>query len=184
MEVNKDLNLVVPIDRGDVTVYAYSVPISRQVFESYHSVLAKAFSELTEGGISVVASLATARLALRDAAIAKGAWEGKGGVQDGLMREIRRLTQVYVPTDDGWDTMLLDDAAKRSLMDEDEILEVENAIVFFTLISRMFKKSMRQIVVNGMASMAGLPTTSLPFMEWHASLQTLKEDETSPPKEE
>lgn len=180
MEINKDLNLVVPIERDGMRLYAYSRPISRIVFENYHAVLAKAFSELTDGGINVVAGIATASLAIRDAAKAKGVWEGEMGVEKGLFSEVRRNTMIHGPTDNGWQDMMFDDAVKRGLIDEDEAREAESAILFFTLISRMFKKSMRQMVVTGMMTMAGCATTSLAFTEWHASLQTLTEEETSP----
>lgn len=179
MEVNKDLNLVVPIEREDISLYAYSRPIGRAVFENYHSVLSKAFSELTDGGINVVASVATASLAIRDAAKAKGMWEGSAGVENGLFNEVRRNTMIYGPAENGWQEMLFDDAVKRGLIDEDEAREAESAILFFTLISRMFKKSMRQMVVKGMMGMAGCVTTSSPFTEWHASLQISTEEEIS-----
>lgn len=184
MEISKDLNLVVPIERDDITLYAYSRPISRVVFENYHAVLSKAFSELTDGGINVVAGVATASLAIRDAAKAKGIWDGDAGVEKGLFAEIRRTTMIYGPTDNGWHDMLIDDAVKRGLIDEDEAREAESAILFFTLISRMFKKSMRKMVVTGMMQMAGCATTSLGFTEWHDSLEILTEAETSAEKKE
>lgn len=180
MEINKDLNLVVPIIRGDVVLYAHSTPISKQVFESYHSVLAKAFSELTDGGLNITAALATASLALRDAAQAKGLWDGPAGVEKGFMNEIRRITQVFAPGDAGWETYILADAIKRDVIDEQEALEVENAIVFFTLASRMFRRHQVPMMLEALTNLGGLQTTSLGSTEYRDSLPTLTEIEISP----
>lgn len=180
MDLNRDLNLVVPIVREGITLYAHSTPISQPVFEAYHAVLARAFSDITDGGLNIQAGLATAALALRDVAQQKGLWEGPAGVEKGLIGEMRRLTTVFAPGPDGWDTFLLDDAVKRSVIDDEERREVENAIVFFTLASHMFRRSQRPLMLAAISDVGGLRITSSNSTAYRDSLPTSTTDETSP----
>lgn len=175
MKINKDLNLVIPIERADVTLYVHSVPIRREVFEQYHAPLSRAFSALTEGGLNIVSCLATARLALRDAAMGMNKWEGEAGVQNGFFGEVRRMSTVLYPSDGGWQSILLADAVKRDIIDDDELAEVENIIVFFTLSARLFRKHQTPMMIQALCSMGGLSTTSFSAMEYADSLSTSTE---------
>lgn len=179
MNISKDLNLVIPIERDGVKLYAHSVPVSRETFENYHAILAKTFSQVTDGGLNVTAGLATAALALRDAAKARDMWEGPTGVKAGLMNEIRRITSVIAPGDNGNTVYTLHDAATRGILDEDEVSEVENAIVFFTLVSRMFRKAQVPMMVSAICGMGGLSITSLSSTAFSDSLRTSTATETS-----
>ena len=89
MIVNRRLNLVQPIDTATGTVYLHSVPISREVWESYFLVLAKTYAEIMKQGLTVIAGPPVARLLLKVVAQQIGAWEGENGVERGLLPELR-----------------------------------------------------------------------------------------------
>lgn len=182
MNLSKDMNLVIAVERDGVKIHVHSVPVSRETFENYHAVLAKTFSQVTDGGLNVTAGLATAALALRDAAKARDMWEGPAGVKAGLMNEIRRITSVIAPGDNGNTVYTLHDAATRGVLDEDEVSEVENAIVFFTLVLRMFRKAQVPMMVSAICGMGGLSTTSLSSTAFSDSLRTSTATETLPPQ--
>ncbi len=170
MNIDKNRNLVIPIhrDNGEV-LYVHSLPISREIFEAFHGVLSKAFSDLTNNGINIVACLSTARLALMDAAREMNALER---VQAGLIGEIRRISTVIFIGTDGWDSIMMSDAIKRGILTEDEIDEVENALVFFILSMRLFLKAQRPIMIEAMTSLTGYVITSFSSMEYIGSLPT------------
>ncbi len=169
MKINKERNLVIPIIRDDGSkVYVHSIPISQAVFVSFHAVLAKAFSALTDNGINPYAGLSTAKYAIIDAA---AALDDSERVQSGFIGEIRRITTVLFAGEHGFEPIMLGDAIKRGIIDEEETEEVENAICFFILSMRLFLKSKRPILVEAITSLGGYLTTSLQAMEWHASLE-------------
>ncbi len=169
MNINKERNLVIPIVReNNERIYIHSLPISREVFESFHSVLSKAFSTLTNNGINIIACLSTAKLALMDAARELDAVER---TQNGLINEIRRISTVLYTGTNGWDSIMLSDAIKRGIIDDDELDEVENALVFFILSSRLFLKAQRPIILEGLTSLTGFVITSLGNTDWLDSLE-------------
>jgi hypothetical protein len=177
MKIDRKLNLVIPVVRDDVTVFVHSTPIGRDVFEQYHGVLAKSFSIITEDGINVIAALATSKLALKDAAEAKGIWPA---VERNLIGEIRRLSNVVSPSDGGgWKTSPLEMAIRENSLDGDEMQEVENTLVFFTLISLLFRKAQLPMMLTALEQVGGLRTTSLNCTEWKDSLMMLIDQQTS-----
>lgn len=174
MKINKERNLVIPIIRDDGSkVYVHSIPISQAVFVSFHAVLAKAFSALTDNGINPYAGLSTAKYAIIDAA---AALDDSERVQSGFIGEIRRITTVLFAGEHGFEPIMLGDAIKRGIIDEEETEEVENAICFFILSMRLFLKSKRPILVEAITSLGGYLITSLQAMEWHASLESSTSD--------
>ena len=44
MKIDRRLNLVQPIETGSGTVYLHSVPLSREVWETYFLVLSKTYA--------------------------------------------------------------------------------------------------------------------------------------------
>jgi hypothetical protein len=106
-----------------------------------------------------------------------GVWDGEGGVQHGLLSEIRRLSNVVLPSEGRWQTMPYDEAARRKLIDEDDAIDMENALVFFICVSAYLRgkrnKEKLDIIFSMMASRWNSPTTSLDCMAFAASLPTL-----------
>src|SRR5215831_13634119 len=110
VRISRSLNLVVPVDTEAGTIYVHSTPISRDVFERYYLVLSKTFAQIYQEGLAAIAGPRVGFLLLRDVAQntrgtngAPNAWEGTDGVANGLINEIRRLTNVIMPGPAGWE---------------------------------------------------------------------------------
>lgn len=177
MKINRKLNLVIPVDRGDEgTIYVHSTPISREVFERYFLVISKTFAAIYTEGLGIAAGPRVASLLLRKVAEDMGgtderaraaAWED---VQNGLMAEIKRLTNVVVSGHGGWTTLPFQEAVDRKMLDPDDASEVENALAFFTVASAMHKKSELPTILTGAASLWGGQIVSSNSTEFAASL--------------
>ncbi len=172
MKISNDLSLIIPLERTSGKLYVYSKPVSWEVFEMYHRVLGATYEALTSDGLNLVVCLATARMALKDAAVALNRWEGADGVQNGFLNELRRTTMINYPTDAGWEEMMLSDAVRRGIVDDDDQRDIENALVFFTLCYRMFTKDRRLKMLNAMALVGGFQLSSWSGMDFRDSLTT------------
>lgn len=180
--IDKRLNLVVPIIRGDETkLYVHSTPIRPETFEMYHMVMAKTFSAFAQNGLDPRSGPSVAAMILKGVAkdTARGPgvdwWEGDDGVggKAGLMAEIMRLSNVLTPQPDkGWGTMPLAAAIEKGLMDPEEKSEAMNLLVFFTVVSLVAPRVDRPRLVKGMAAIYELQTTLLNSTEFAASLKT------------
>lgn len=170
----KTLALVIPIEREDgARIYVHSVPISMQIFETYYLVMAKAFASIYNEGLGVTAGPRVAALVLRRVAENMGVWEGEGGVRNGLMNEMRRLTNVVAPGQNGWETVPFHEAVKNGVIDEDEVSEVENALCFFSCAYRMHRKTEREPILEGASKLWGGQLESSDFTAFMRSLPTL-----------
>lgn len=176
MRINRKLNLVIPVDTDNGTIYVHSTPISREVFEKYFLVISKTFAMIYRQGLEVVAGPRVAAMLLKTVATDLGVWEGVEGVENGLVAEMRRLTNIVIPKDGkGWDTMGLQDAIDRDLLDEDDVSEVEGAVTFFTCASSMHRKTELPAILAGMTSLWDAQTTSSSFTEYRDFLATSTE---------
>jgi len=180
MQLNRKLNLVVPVERDTGTMYVHSTPISREMFERYFKVIGRAYASIFAQQLGALAGPRVAAMLLKEAAVDMGVWDNEGGVERGLMAEIRRMTFIIMPkTGGGWDTITLDEAKTRNVIDEDEISEVENAVVFFILISAMSRKQNTATMLGITSAIWGAETTSLNCTEYMSSLKTSTKAETS-----
>ena len=162
MKLNRALNLVIPVERDDgVTIYVHAQPIGREVFETYALPLAKTFAAIVAQGLGTVAGPRVAGLILREIATEMGRWDGPGGVQQGLMPEIRRLANVVAPGEKGWTSQPLEDALRAETLGDDDASEVLNALVFFTLSSRMNRRQDLPAVMGAMELLWGAQTSLL-----------------------
>lgn len=182
MHIDKKLNIVIPILRGDKTVlYIHAEPIRRETFEVYHLVLAKTFSAFAQNGLDPRSGPSVAGLILKDVAKATSRypgmdwWEGHDGVGGpaGLIAEMTRLSNAVVPSNDkGWTTLPLETAFNQGLVSDDEKSEVQNLLAFFTVTSATAPRVDRAKLVEGMAVIYELQTTSLNSTEFGISLKT------------
>lgn len=179
MRIDKALNLVVPVETEAGTAYIHSVPLSREVFERYFLVISKTFAELYAQGLNFLAGPRVAALLLKKVAQELDVWEGEGGVQNGLMAEIRRLSNVMVPTDAGWQAVMLDDAVRRGALTAEDMQEAEGVLVFFICISAMHKRAEVGQFLTGMCELWGTQICSSSFTEYRDSLQTSTATEIS-----
>jgi len=172
MQIDKNtLNFVMPIERENgTTVHVYAIPISRAVFERYYMVMAKAFNTIYSGGLGIMSGPRVASMVIKDTAIEMGVWDGPEGVERGLMNEIRRLTNVLVLTDNGWETIPIHEAIAKGHIDEDDMSEVENALAFFSVACHMHRKADRRGILDGASRLWGARLESLSCSEFCASL--------------
>lgn len=186
--INRHLNIVIPILRGDdTTLYIHSSPIRQETFEMYHLVLAKTFSSFAQNGLDPRSGPSVAALILRDVAkaTARGPglnwWDGPDGVggESGLLAEIRRLSNAVVPSKEkGWTTIPLQAAFDQNLVSEEERAEVANLLTFFTVVSLVAPRVDRERLVQGMAAIYELLTTFSNSTEFATSLKTSMPAET------
>jgi hypothetical protein len=172
MRLDRRLNFVIPIEQDGKTVYVHSMPISRDVFERYAIVIAKTFAAIYNEGLGIIAGPRVAAHVLKKVAVASGEWDGESGVARGLMAEIRRLSNVLVPGAKGWETVPLEDAIKRGMIDPEDASEVENAVVFFCVASSMHKRAELKAVLDGASMYWGARVESSNCTEFAASLPT------------
>jgi hypothetical protein len=172
MRLDNKLNLVVEVEADDgSTFYVHSTPISREVFEKYFLIIGKTFSSLISEGLSFVSGPRVAAMMLKKIAMDQGVWEGRDGIEMGLMAEIRRLSNVVMPSDKGWQTFPFQDVIDKKMMNQSDIDEVEGLICFFICVSAMSRKTELPPVLERMR-LWGSQITSLNFMEFVGSLQT------------
>lgn len=170
MNLDKRLNLVVPIERDDgVTVYMHSTPLSRAVFDQYFYVIAKTFTEIYTGGFMHNTGPRIAAKLLKKVAADVGS-EAVTQVETGLFPEIRRLTNVVAPGAAGWQSLPLNVALQQNLVSADDAEEAENAICFFMLASAMHTKKEARWTVTEAAKLWAGQTTLLNSTEFVASL--------------
>lgn len=179
MKIGPALNLILSVDRDDgTTIHLYSMPISRAVFEANYRLIARAHSELFGHGTAyaLTSGPKIAALVLDDVGHENARERGRDG--DGgaasLLAEIRRLTNVLCATPAGWESLPVDVAAQRGLLDADDLSEALNAICFFTFVCCMTKRAVLANVLEKMAPALGVQVTSLESTAFAASLPILK----------
>lgn len=173
MRIDKKLNLIIPItDENDNTVaYVHSTPISSDVFDTYFLPIAKAFSSIYSEGLGFAGGPRIADKMLRKVSQELGVWEGPTGVQNGLIAEIHRLTNVLAVGKNGWE-MLPYHVAKKTVLNADDAAEIDAALVFFGLGSVMFRRAQVADLVGGAMKLWGAQIESLSCTEYMNSLRT------------
>lgn len=175
MKIDRKLNIVIPVERGDGVAYVHATPISREVFERYFLVISKAFAAIYNEGLGIMAGPAVAGLILKKVADDMGVWDGPGGVQMGLVAEIRRLSNVICPGPNGWAMVPMQEAVDRNYFDADDVAEVENALAYFTVASSMHKKASLKAFLDGASELWGGQITSSSCTDFLNSLPTSTE---------
>ncbi|HDX9295023.1 TPA: hypothetical protein ROX09_004960 [Escherichia coli] len=172
MKIAKNLNLIIPVRTEKGNGWIHATPISKEVFKEHFFILGKTFSAMFSDGLGVVAGPRVAFLMLEKISCDSGIWEGDNGVRNTLVNEIIRLANLVYPVEGkGYDTIPLDMALEREIIDLDE---VAGELVFFTCVSSINSPEQAKgtmDVVNGIWS---TQCSSLNLTEWIASLPTLK----------
>jgi hypothetical protein len=178
MRLNERLNFVLPIYDADdkISAYVHSTPLSREAFEESFVLISKTFSAIHGEGLGSIAGPRVASLILWEVAKRN---DDKAGTLTAaaltLMNEIRRLTNVVVSGPRGWTTVPFQDAVDAKTIDPDDLSEVENAIVFFTVYSAMHRRQTLKDLLTGAARMWGAQVSSLTPTAFAASLPTSTE---------
>jgi hypothetical protein len=171
--INRRLNLVLPIELDENhTIYFHSMPIQKEVFEANYLLLTRTLSNLYANGIGPSMAPRIAALSLRDTA---KEMDDKKDISVNLMNEIYRLTNVIMPAAQnggGWQTLTYYDVKSRKLVDEQILMEVENAIVYFIVASALHLRSELPMAYQGLTGIWKAETISLSAMEYTRSLPT------------
>lgn len=194
MRIDRKLNFVVPI-YGDETVqldakgapaiqdgrpvmvtpviaYVHSTPLSAEMVDRYFLVLAQTFAQFWNLGLSVAAAPGVALRLLKKISSDAGTWSGPDGVEIGLVEEMRRTTSVIVPGEKGWSPMPLKAAVDRGVITQDDVQEVENALVFFIAVSATLGRSQRREMLETAAGLWSALVSSLSSSDFASSLPT------------
>jgi hypothetical protein len=177
VRIDKRLNFVIPIERDDGNFYVHSAPIPRAVYEKYFLVISKTFAAIYTQGLSFVAGPRIASMMVKEIATELGTWDGPEGVEQGLMAEITRLSNIMAPSSDGWKLIPFQTALDRDMLDEEEVSEVINALTFFTVAWHMHRHREREAILTSAAQLWGGQLTSSNTMDFMNSLPTLTSEE-------
>ena len=155
------------------TIYVHSVSISRAVFEQFYLEIGKVFSQCFDSVNQAHLALSAPQLAypaLKSMAIKAGNWDTAGGVKFGLVNEIIRLTNVMISTERGWETIPFDVALKQGAINEDEEAEVLSSLVFFTAISKVAPKDLKNSFLEMAGALRNWELSSLNCMDFQNGL--------------
>lgn len=169
--ISRRLNLVLPpFETKEGTAYVHSIPVGRSVFEGCFRSMSRALSMII-GESNPLIGVSVAKLYLQSAAEWVSDAEVKK-VSGTLIPEIRRLTNVGVVGKNNVLPYVV--ACQQGLLDEDQQAEVENFIVYFTLVSwlKMPEDIQGNIGVTALLETWKAQTTSLELMEFMRGLPT------------
>jgi hypothetical protein len=172
MKLDKNLNIVQPIETDTGTVYVHSSPIRRETFKEFFLPLSKTLNAIYAEGLRTITGPRIAGLMLREI--------GGEGITP-LLNEIYRLTNVSALTPDGWQSVGLADAVAQKYLTEDEVEEAEGFIVFFTCVWHVHRKAEISTMLQPLQAVWDVETTLLSATEYRASLPTSTETETLVP---
>lgn len=161
MKIDRRLNLVLPVETDSGTIWVHSTPISRETFERYYRVITRTVADIADDHIANLGPI-VGFLAMRDAARALDDWDGPDGVEQGLLPEIRRLTNVIAPSAENgtWQPLPFDVAVQRGVLDDNDQRDVLGAVVFFICVSATAPPRGAAPILNGMFGRWGGQITS------------------------
>lgn len=181
MKIDRNLNIVMPVQTAkNGLVYVHSAPISRSIFEQFYLEIGKVFSQCFDNINQAHLALSAPQLAypaLKSISMKAGNWDVPGGVKFGLVNEIVRLTNVMISGEQGWEVLPFDTAVKRGMLDEDEEAEALSAMVFFTAISKVAPKDLKDSFLEMAGSLRNWDLTSLDCMAYKNGLPILMPEE-------
>lgn len=184
MKIDKNLNMVIPVESDGVTYHIHSAPIMEETFDNYFMVIGQAFAKIYQSGMGIYAGPRIAAKTLEMVAREMNVWEGPAGVQLGLMEEIRRLTNVALPrSSGGWEVQPWSHARQSDFFSARDVSEVENIITFFILNSAMQTKKDLEETMAGAAKLWGGQITLLDCTAFAASLPTSTAESGTAPGE-
>lgn len=176
MKLNEKLNLVIPMtdDNGN-EYYLHTTPLSPEAFNANYLLLSQGFSFMVEQAVQITAGPKIANLVLRDLAER----QGRSEVYEAIIAEIKRITTVIKQSENGWEPLPLSSAIARKVINEKELDEAMNFIVFFILTSALMSGQKLTASLEYMNGLWGSQNTSLTSTGWRDSLPILTGDESS-----
>ena len=173
MKINRDLNLVLTVDRdAGSPAQIHSTPISAAVFEQYFLTISSTYAAMVERGPTWVMQMGprTALMMLKRVAEADKVWEGPEGIEKGLLNEIWRLTNVLTPTETGWEMLPFEDAVRRKYLTEEDVATAKNAICFFSVVYAAIQPRAREASISAIFGLFGALVTSSNATDYMSSL--------------
>ncbi|WP_426472462.1 hypothetical protein [Escherichia marmotae] len=172
MKISRNLNLIIPVRTEKGNGWIHATPISKEVFKEHFFILSKTFSAIFSEGLGVVAGPRIACLMLERISSDMNIWDGEKGVRNTLVNEIIRLANLVYPAEGkGYDTIPLDMALERGIVEFDD---VAGELVFFTCVSSINTPEQTEQMMLAVSGMWNSRTSSLSLTEWIASLPILK----------
>ncbi|HFT9206460.1 hypothetical protein [Escherichia coli] len=172
MKISRNMNLIIPVRTEKGNGWIHATPISKEVFKEHFFILSKTFSAIFSEGLGVVAGPRIACLMLERISSDMNIWDGEKGVRNTLVNEIIRLANLVYPVEGkGYDTLPLDMALERGIVEFDD---VAGELVFFTCVSSINTPEQTEQMMLAVSGMWNSRTSSLSLTEWIASLPTLK----------
>ncbi|EKY6588676.1 hypothetical protein QFO50_003799 [Escherichia coli] len=172
MKISRNLNLIIPVRTEKGNGWIHATPISKEVFKEHFFILSKTFSAIFSEGLGVVAGPRIACLMLERISSDMNIWDGEKGVRNTLENEIIRLANLVYPAEGkGYDTIPLDMALERGIVEFDD---VAGELVFFTCVSSINTPEQTEQMMLAVSGMWNSRISSLSLTEWIASLPTLK----------
>lgn len=172
MKISRNLNLIIPVRTEKGNGWIHATPIRKEVFKEHFFILSKTFSAIFSEGLGVVAGPRIACLMLERISSDMNIWDGEKGVRNTLVNEIIRLANLVYPVEGkGYDTLPLDMALERGIVEFDD---VAGELVFFTCVSSINTPEQTEQMMLAVSGMWNSRTSSLSLTEWIASLPTLK----------
>ena len=172
MKISRNLNLIIPVRTEQGNGWIHATPISKEVFKEHFFILSKTFSAIFSEVLGVVAGPRIACLMLERISSDMNIWDGEKGVRNTLVNEIIRLANLVYPVEGkGYDTLPLDMALERGIVEFDD---VAGELVFFTCVSSINTPEQTEQMMLAVSGMWNSRTSSLSLTEWIASLPTLK----------
>ena len=134
MEIDGDLNIVVPIEDP---IRAFSAPLPEAVFKANYRILSRANEEIFGRGMksALLTGPRTAAFAIAEAGKSIAEEDGKEGDTGAaaFLAEMKRLTTILTPTDSGFDMLPVEQAVQSGKITADDWSDVLGAICFFML---------------------------------------------------
>jgi hypothetical protein len=161
MKINRKMNLVIPVETGDVTYHVHSEPLSQEMFDEYFVLIAQTFNELFSRGLAAMTGPRVAAKMLKRLSVLEESEPGKPGIGAGavaIMNEIRRLTMV-IGAQGG--PVLLEDAVRAGIIDGEDKDILENALVFFIVVSAVLPPAERRQTMERAVALWSGQLTSL-----------------------
>lgn len=177
MKINKSLNLVSKVVSDDGTImHVHSAPITLDLFDAHADVLEDTFSHYVVNQERL--RLAARRSHKRMLSIAERM--GKlDEVKNGLLPEVRRLTNVAMFAKGKWQDLGYQEVYDRQFLDPETLDEIEGRIAFFTAASHLFPRQERETWMTGALGLWGAQITSLDFTAYLNFLVTSTADASS-----
>jgi hypothetical protein len=177
IKLERDLSIVFALENGTVV---YSKPVARAVFERNYLALAKVYSTIQEQGLITTGSSIAARM-LKEL-------EANGQVDAGLfLANIHQRTMIatYVdPNTEGgvgsYEQHMMADAIRKGLIDDDDVAEIENLLVFTIAASYLSgSKANAARILKWSLGMRNAQRTSSNFTDFLNSLLTSMREDSS-----